>query len=217
MQPSQWELLVLKPAPAFLSFLSTQLPHVQLPEFRTLQTDNTGYVFQQQVGEAEWLDEIENHYVTMFKHEIERWLGRQIYQDAKASFLDFLCCFKFDIHSQILLMEEAVCDGRQMISVKPRTVLLKWIRSKLQEYPDPIVRAEMQETLVQWAEYGTVVIKNLEDVHDLKPFLKLHYDKIYAAEIQRFSESFIDWPEVDSYQMFCRYFAVELHTMLVHL
>lgn len=217
MQPDQWEILVLKPTPAFLNYLQTQFPQAILPEFRLLQTDNTGYLFRRHGSDEELLDEIESKYVKMFKHEIKRWLGEnQISQDVQASFLDFLCCFKFEMHSHILLMEDSFLDGQQMLCIKPRSVMTKWIRSQfINEDSDGEVMTHLD--VEQWAENGTVVIKNLASVYDLKPFLRLHYYPLYEAEMIRMCEGFTEWPEVDSYQMFCRYFVVEYHTQLIHL
>lgn len=217
MQPSQWEIVVLKPSPAFLTFIGSQLPNVILPEFRLLQTDNTSYVFQRQNSDEELLDEIERQYSKMFKHEIERWLGQQVYQDVKASFLDFLCCFKFELHSNLLVMEDSLLDGSQMMAVKPRTVFLKWVHANLQEMAGADVSISTKLDLSQWAENGTVVVKNLENVQDLKSFLRLNYYAIYEAEMQRMCDGLQDWLLVDSYQMFSRYFVVDMHTQLVHL
>ena len=217
MQPSQWEIVVLKPTPAFLTFIAAQLPEVKLPEFRLLQTDNTGYVFERQSSDEELLDEIERQYPKMFKYEIERWLGKQVYQDVKASFLDFLCCFKFELHANILLMEETLIDGHQMMCIKPRSVFLKWIHSKIQEISECDGAVMTQVDVSQWSENGTVVVKNLAHLHDLKPFLRLYYYPIYEAEMHRMCEGLVESPLVDSYQMFSRYFVVELHTQLVHL
>ena len=217
MQPNQWEIIVLKPSPTFLSFIASQLPHLTLPEYRMLQTDNTGYVLQQQGSDEELLDEIERQYPKIFKYEIQRWLGLQIEQDIKVSFLDFLCCFKFDLHTHILLMEPTVVDARQMISVKPRGVLTKWVRAKLLVYMENEGEVIQQVDISQWAQDATVIVKNLNQVYDLKPFLRHYYNEIYEAEVCRMSEAEIEWPVIDSYQMFVRYFAVELHTQLVHL
>ncbi|MCX7114421.1 MAG: hypothetical protein NTW08_00675 [Gammaproteobacteria bacterium] len=217
MQPNQWEIIVLKPSPAFLSFIGSQLPELTLPEYRLLQTDNTGYVLQQQGSDEELLDEIERQYPKIFKYEIERWFGLHIEQDIKASFLDFLCCFKFDLHSHILLMEPTVVDARQMISVKPRSVLTKWVRSRLLECTESDDEVLTQVDMSQWGQDATVIVKNLDQVFDLKPFLRHYYNEIYEAEVCRIGEEGIEWPVIDSYQMFCRYFAVELHTQLVHL
>ena len=53
MQPSQWEIIVLKPTAVFLSFLASQLPKVDLPDFKLLQTNNTAYVIRNQANDEE--------------------------------------------------------------------------------------------------------------------------------------------------------------------
>ena len=55
MKPSQWEIIILKPTRAFLSFLASQLPGVDLPELRLLQMDNTAYVMAKQESDEETL------------------------------------------------------------------------------------------------------------------------------------------------------------------
>ncbi|OGV27545.1 MAG: hypothetical protein A3F18_08065 [Legionellales bacterium RIFCSPHIGHO2_12_FULL_37_14] len=218
MQPSNWQILVLKPTPAFLTFLSTQFNDAKIPEYRMLQTDNTAYVFPHQNSEEEFLDEIEAKYVNMFRHEIKRWLGEgQIAKDINASFLDFLCCFKFEVHTHLVLMEESLLDGNQMICIKPRTAMMKLIQDKLSSlnYGDDLVT---QQEITQWQENGTVIVKNLPSVYDLRPFLRLQYYNLYETEMLRMCSDVTEiWPEVESYQMFCRYFVVEYHSQLLHL
>ena len=214
MQPNQWEVLVLKPTPTFIPFLQSHFQDVPLPEFKLLQTDNTGYVIQKQNTEEALLDEIESQYLKMFRFEIKRWLKESVQSDIQVSFLDFLCCFKFELHSHMVLMEDALIDGRQMICLKPRSTLLKWIQSKYAEIDFEVVT---DLHVSQLAENGTVIVKNIENVYDVKPFLRLHYYTMFEAEMRRMCGEFSEALNVDSYQMFCRYFMVEYHSQLVHL
>lgn len=217
MQPNQWEIMILKPSPVFLSFIHSQLPEITLPEFRLLQTDNTGYIFHKQDSEEAILDEIERQYLKIFQYEIRRWLGGQVRQDIRVSFLDFLCCFKFDIYPHILLMESSVIDAKQMVSIRPRNVLRKFLHEQLKNYPDFSGEVLTHINTSEWLENATVVVKNLGQISDLKPFLKLFYQEIYEAEQLRIDPGEVMWPNIDSYQMFCRYFVAELHTQLVYL
>ena len=128
MQQSQWEAVILKPTSVFLSFLAAQLPQVDLPDLKILQTNNTAYLMRKQASDEETLNEIERHFATMFRHEICRWLGEDARNEIEGSFLDFLCCFKFELHSHIVLLENSFEAGQQLIRIKPRSVLLKWIK-----------------------------------------------------------------------------------------
>jgi len=105
MQQSQWEVVILKPTSVFRSFLGAQVPDIEMPDLDVLQTDTTAFTIPKHQSEEETLDEIEKHFPKMFRHEISRWLGEDARNDIEGSFLDFLCCFKFELHSQIVLME----------------------------------------------------------------------------------------------------------------
>ena len=133
MHQRQSEIVVLKPTTVFLSFLASQLPEKDLPSLKILQTDNTAYVISKKPSDDETLSEIEKHFPTMFRHEISRWLGKNAHNDIEKSFLDFLCCFKFELHSHIILMEPSIEEGHQLVQIKPRTALLNWIKDEVEE------------------------------------------------------------------------------------
>lgn len=219
MQPSQWEILVLKPTPVFLSFLASQLPEdVELPDLKQLQTDTTAYSIRKYEDEEETLDEIEKHFTLMFRHEICRWLGEDARNDIEGSFLDFLCCFKFELHSQIVLMEPTLEDGHQLLCIKPRSILLKWMKSVVEDEREQDLTAILERVNISHlTENATVVVKNFDHLAEIKPFITHYYQPIYQAEMLRMSDCAEQWPEIDSFQKFSRYFFVEVHTQLVHL
>ncbi|GGI81246.1 hypothetical protein [Legionella impletisoli] len=216
MQQSQWEVVILKPTSVFRSFLAAQLPEIEIPDLSVFQTDTTAYTILKHDDEEDTLDEIEKHFPTMFRHEISRWLGEDARNDIEGSFLDFLCCFKFELHSQIVLMEPTLQDGHQLVCIKPRAVLLKWMKSAVQEQTD-LTTILNTVNLTQISENATVVVKNFNQLTEVKPFLKHYYQPMFKAEMHRMCDETGVWPEVKNYQDFSRYFAVELHTQLVHL
>lgn len=216
MDYSQWEVIVLKPTSLFLSFLAAQLPDIELPELHLLQTDNTAYVIRKQISEEATLDEIGRLYSRMFRHEISRWLGDEARNQDEGSFLDFLCCFKFELHSNIVLMEPTLEEGRQLLCIKPRTVLINWMRSTIQDQEE-LTSILDRVNLSQLRENATVVVKNFEQVSEVKPFMEKHYRQIYEAELSRMCDKDEQWPLVDTFPRFNHYFAVEIHTQLVHL
>lgn len=216
MQPIQLEVAVLKPTSVFLSFLSSQLPEIELPDLRTLRQDNTAYILEKQPNDEETLNEIERHFPLMFRHEIARWLGKNADNKIEGTFLDFLCCFKFELHSQIVLMEEALTPGQSILRIRPRSVLLKWIKSTVSEQSDLFCVLE-KINLSHLAENATVIIKNFNDTLEIRSFLKEYYPCIFEAEMLRMCEDSVQWPDMDSYQTFNRYFSVDLHTQLVPL
>ncbi|MDX1837071.1 hypothetical protein DIZ81_07560 [Legionella taurinensis] len=216
MQPSQWEIIVLKPTKVFLSFLAAQINDIDLPDLRLLQTDNTAYVIPKQTNDEETLNEIERHFPTMFRHEICRWLGKEARNDIEGSFLDFLCCFKFELHSHIVLMEDSVAEGRQLLRVRPRSVLLKWMKTAVEDDHE-LSNVLERVNISHLAENATVVIKNFDHLAEIKPFLKEYYRPIFEAEMLRMCDREEQWPDIDSYQAFSRYFTVDIHTQLIHL
>lgn len=216
MQPSEWEIIVLKPTRVFLTFLASQLPEVDLPSLKTMQINNTAYVITKQKDDEATLNEIEGHFATMFRHEICRWLGDDARNKIEGSFLDFLCCFKFEMHSHILLMENSLNEGNQLLRIKPRSVLLKWMRSAVEE-DEELVSVLQRINLSHLAENATVVVKNFKELSEIKPFLMQSYETIFATEMVRMCDSKERWPVIDSYETFNQYFAVSIHTQLLHL
>lgn len=216
MKPSQWEIIILKPTRVFSSFLASQLPDIELPELRLLQTNNTAYVIAKQKDDEQTLNEIERHFPFMFRHEICRWLGEDARNEIEGSFLDFLCCFKFELHSHIVLMEESLSAGKQLLRVKPRSVLLKWMKSAVEDQAELVTILD-KINVSHLAENATVVVKNFTNLLEIKPFLTQHYQPIFEAEMLRMCDSAEQWPLVDTYQTFSRYFAVDIHTQLIHL
>ena len=216
MQPSQWEIIVLKPTAVFLSFLASQLPKVKLLDLKILQTNNTSYVIRNQANDEETLNEIERHFPVMFRHEISRWLGEDARNEIEGSFLDFLCCFKFELHSHIVLLESDFREGQQLLRIKPRSVLLKWIKSAVQDDSE-LMSVLDKVSLADLAENATVIVKKFGELTNIKSFLRQYYPIIYEAEMLRMCERGEQWPYVDSYDSFCRYFAVDIHTQLINL
>src|SRR3990167_5175968 len=123
---NQSDVVILKPTAVFMSFLTTEFPDAVIPDLSELKADSTAYtIFKHDSYEAT-LQEVERHFPAMFKHEIYRAIGAQIAHDVEVSFLDFLCCFKCEVHSQIVVMESSLNHGQQLLRVNPRSVLLTW-------------------------------------------------------------------------------------------
>ena len=217
MEQGQWEIIILKPTSVFLSFLEAQLPDVELPDLRLLQTDTTAYVIRRQDSEEATLDEIERHFPQMFRHEISRWLGENARNPIEGSFLDFLCCFKFELHSQIVLMEPSIEEGHHMLCIKPRSVLLKWMKSTVEDREEDLSSIIERVNLSHLTENATVVIKNFEQLSDVKPFIHQYYKPIFKAEMLRMCDKAEQWPSVEDFETFSRYFSVEIHTQLIQL
>lgn len=217
MDRSQWEIIILKPTSVFLAFLAAQNPGIELPDHNLAETDATAYVIARQPSEEATLDEIERHYPRMFRHEISRWLGEGAHNEIEGSFLDFLCCFKFELHSQVVLMEPSMTEGHQLLCVKPRSVLLKWMKSSIDDQEEELTSIMDRVNLSHLVENATVVIKNFTSLNEVKPFINQYYRSIFAAEMSRMCDKEDQWPAIDSVQAFSQYFTVEIHTQLIHL
>lgn len=210
------EIVVLKPTSVFLSFLASQLPENKIPNLHTLHTDTTAYVIHKQDTDEATLDEIEKHFTYMFRHEICRWLGPDARNDIETSFLDFLCCFKFELHSHIVLMEPSIEAGRQLLEIKPRSVLLNWIQTSVED--DAHVSEVIERVnLSNLTENATVIVKNFANLKEIKPFLTQYYKPIFETTMSRMSGNADLWPAINSFQSFSKYFEVAIHTQLIYL
>lgn len=224
MQQCQREVIFLKPTSALLSFLAEQLPNAKLPDLNVMQNDTTAYTIPVHETDDALLDTIEHHFSYMFQYEIERWLDVEATLDIKATFLDFLCCFKFEIHSNIVLLEPSMQDGKQLLRVKPRAMLLKKMQEIIEnnhlnahdEGDDDVLVIE-QIKLANLTENATVVVKNFERIDEIKPFVQQFYRPIFKLEMMRMCEQREQWPEMLSFDTFSRYFLVDVHTHIIHL
>jgi hypothetical protein len=216
MRQKHYEIVLLKPTAVFLAFLASQLPETKLPDLRLLQIDNTAYVIPKRDSDEETLDEIEKHFSTMFRHEICRWLGDKARSAMETNFLDFLCCFKFEMHNHIILMEPSITEGRQLILLKPRIALLNWLKSVTENQEDLVEVVERVE-LAHLEENATVMVKNFSNLTEIKPFIKHYYQPLFSTAMSRISNQSRQWPVIESFQSFSKYFAIEIHTQLIHL
>ena len=215
MDSCEWDIIILKPTSVFLSFLADQLPDVDLPKLSLLQTDTTAYSIRKQDCEEATLDEIEVHFAPIFRHEINRRLGAHACRDVHPTFLDFLCCFKFEVHSHMILMESSIRECHQLLAVRPRAVLLKWMKSNPDDGDEAVITLE-RVSVSNLVENATVILKNFKQLSEVKPFMQDYYRPIFQAEMWRMCESEDHWPAVNSFQDFHRYFSVEIHTQLIH-
>ena len=208
------EIVVLRPTTVFLSFLASQLPEEHLPGFKCLQTDNTAYVIKKYDTNEGTLDELERLYTKMFRHEICRWLGSDARNGIEQSFLDFLCCFKLEFHSHLIVLEPSLQQAQQMVQLKPRMMLLQWLHSMVEDQPDLATVME-QVTLSHLTENASVLVKNFSQLSEIKPFLRTCYPYLFETAMSRMSNNPQQWPKIHSFEEFGRYFKIEIHTQLI--
>ena len=105
MQTHEHEIIVLKPTRRFLSFLVDQRPDMHWPELPLFQKDTTAYTLPRHESDDALLYEVEKRFPEMFRHEVVRWLGEDAGEKIKGSFFDFLCFFKFELHTQLVCLQ----------------------------------------------------------------------------------------------------------------
>lgn len=216
MHSKHHEIVVLKPTTVFLSFLASQLPELDVPNLKQLHTDTTAYVIAKKDSDEGTLNEIARHFSTMFRHEICRWLGDSARNEIENSFIDFLCCFKFELHNHIILMESDINQGQQLLTIKPRTVLLNWMKTAAED-ADELNDIMEQVTLSHITENATVLVKNFPKLSEIKPFVSTNYKPLFETAMSRMSGDKQQWPQIHSFSEFSKYFAIEIHTQLIHL
>lgn len=216
MSEVEREIVVLKPTPVFLSFLEAQRPDLVLPSLSELRADMTAYSIPRHDTDEILLDEIERNYVLMFRHEIRRILGEMNAEDIQGSFLDFLCCFKFELHAQVVVMESTLEAGQQVLCVKPKSVLLHWMKSKVDEAQAATDVLE-RVSLSHLTENATVIVKNFSSSEEVGSFLKQYHRPIFKAEMFRLCDVSSEWPLINAFEDFDHYFDVDFHRELIHL
>lgn len=208
-------IIVLKPTSFFTSFVIEQLPDFDCPNEEDLESDYTAYTLPVCDSDDDLLEHLERLFPFMFRHEVTRLLGKHLATKIKADFLDFLCCFKFEVHSHSVLMESSIQDCHQLVCVKPRVLDLEW----LLESDDQIeVRGILQAiNTSQSGQTASLLVRHYDRLADLKPLVQRYCRPLLKQDFIKKAAQVIQWPSVSSLQMFHRYFAVEVHTQVVHL
>lgn len=216
MQPQKVEIVITKPTCVFLAFLASQLPETHLPDLKLLQTNTTAYIIPKKGSSEACIDEIEKHFSTMFRHEIRRWLGPAAINEIENNFLDFLCCFECNFHSHIILIEPELANDLQVVKVKPRAMLLEWMKSVVADDRGLSTIVNGLE-ISQLRENASLIIKRLNPLSAINSFLSIYYLPIFEAVMSRMSTQSSQWPAVSTFNDFKTYFEIELHTQLINL
>ena len=59
-------------------------------------------------------------------------------------------------------------------------------------------------------DYGTYLVTNVSTTAEVENFLRNHFKELFKNELAEWHESAF-WPEELSYELFCRWFEVEVH------
>lgn len=215
MPHNQSCIIILKPTSFFLSFVTEQLSDFEQTEEAEMSADNTAYTMPSYDNDDALLEHLERLYPYMFQHEVVRLFGQSIASKINADFLDFMCCFKFEVYAEPLLMATSVEDCHQLVCVKPRVVSFDWMPTSGNDHIK--VKGLVQTLdLFRATPAATALVKTLDKL-DLKPLLHRYCKPLLKADLMKKAMQMIQWPTTQSWQMFNRYFAVEVHTQLVHL
>lgn len=209
-------IIVLKPTSFFTSFVTEQLPDFDCPNDEDLEADYTAYTLPACENDDALLEQLERLFPFMFRHEVSRRLGKHIASGMKADFLDFLCCFKFEVHSETVLMASSLQDCQQLVCVKPRFVDLKWLPEADSDHIEVRGLLDALHTS-QPSQTASLLVRKFDRFADLKPLVQRYCRPLLQQDLMKKAAQLIQWPTASSMQMFHRYFAVEVHTQLVHL
>ncbi len=113
-------------------------------------------------------------------------------------------------------MEPSIEESNQLLLIKPRLALLHWIKAAVEgqeDLQDVIEKVELSHL----EENATALVKNFSNLTEIKPFVKEYYHSIFSTAMSRMSSDPDQWPLIDSFQDFNKYFAIEIHTQLIQL
>ena len=209
-------IIILKPTSFFTSFVAEQLPDFDCPIEEDLESDYTAYTIPACDSDEALLEQLERLSPYMFRHEVVRLLGKNLASKIKSDFLDFLCCFRFEVHAHSVLTESSIEDCHELVCVKPRVVDLEWQPAT---NDDEIEVRDILQTmnLSQVPQTASVLVKKFDKLADIKPLVHRYCRPLLKQEFMKKAAQLIQWPSNSSIQMFNRYFAIEVHTQLVHL
>lgn len=216
MSQTKLSVLILKPTENFLGWIASQFPDVELPRLAAIQQDNTAYSIPRYIDNESFLETIETFYPLMLRHESSRLLGQVLSSHLTGSFFDFLCCFRFELHTEVMMMESNLGKRDSLLCIKPRTIELSCASSDT-KHSKAEEATEDSLQLSHFMDNTTALVKNFRDVSEVAPFIKHHYRPIFRQEMQRLSEDAQYYPVVNSFKIFTRYFNVEYHSQVVHL
>lgn len=208
-------IIILKPTSFFTSFVAEQLQDFDCPIEEDLESDCTAYTIPACDDDEVLLEHLERLYPFMFTHEVTRVWGKELASKIQADFLDFMCCFRFEMH-QSMVMESSIQDCHQLVCVKPKVVDLEWLPATNEDEIE--VRDVLQAlNAPSTTQTASVLVKKFDKLADLKPLVHKYCRPLLKQDFMKKAVQLIQWPSASAMQTFNRYFAIEVHTQLVHL
>jgi len=99
--------------------------------------------------------------------------------------------------------------NRNAILVRPKKPFYGWVNAVDSE--DDQVYEEKKE------DHNIYLLKTKRNIDEVRSWLKQNFDMIFQNELNDWHTSEEDWPQARTYTMFCEWFDVEVHSMLLDL
>lgn len=211
MPQNELSILILKPTKNFIALISAQFPDFYDSDSSLPCLNNMAYSIPKCHDDESVLNVLENFYPLIFQHELNRLVGNKVSERIDATFFDFLCCFKFELYSDVVMMDTTKDNAERVLCVEPRSVSLFCSPQASQ------VTREKLSLKPSLNHYTTAWVKSFRDETEIDLFLKHHYRPILQEEMKRFSNDAAYLPVVNSFKLFTRYFDVKWHAPLVRL
>lgn len=96
---------------------------------------------------------------------------------------------------------------RNAILVRPKKPFFEWMNEIFKE-DEPIWDLE---------ENNIYLIREMDNNDDLKKWIKKNFDALFVNELNGWYTDPSAWPAKRTYKMFCEWFDVEVHSMVLDL
>lgn len=96
---------------------------------------------------------------------------------------------------------------RNAILVRPKKLFYDWV-NKMFKKDKPISESD---------ENNIYLIREMESNEEIRRWVKKNFDKIFVNELNDWCTDESGWPTNRTYKMFCDWFDVEVHSMVLDL
>jgi hypothetical protein len=97
--------------------------------------------------------------------------------------------------------------NRNAILVRPKKPFFDWLNNLFKD-EDPV--SEMEENNIY-------LIREMAGNDDIKKWIKKNFDSLFSNELNDWYSDESAWPANRTYKMFCEWFDVEVHSMILDL
>jgi hypothetical protein len=97
--------------------------------------------------------------------------------------------------------------NRNAILVRPKKPFFDWV-NKVFKDEDPVTEKD---------ENNIYLIREMDSNEDIKKWIKKNFDDLFVNELNDWYADESGWPANRTYKMFCEWFDVEIHSMILDL